>query len=73
MPKLSRWITVSRKIPLFSKELEKELLTIGVNFGPAKSEVSQTLHVNPANREQVIEMLEKQGYGVCDAGDPDCK
>lgn len=66
MPKLKRWIVASKQLPVFPEELIKTLTEYGVGLAGSDTLVSQTMHVNAKNREQVIALLEKNGYSVKD-------
>ena len=66
MPKLIHWIRVHKRVPVFTEGIRNKLVEKGVAFAGGEFEVFQHIHVNASNREEVIDLLEKEGYCVED-------
>ncbi|MBL8027713.1 MAG: hypothetical protein JNL74_14925 [Fibrobacteres bacterium] len=64
MPKLSRWLKVSKDIPVFSHELSKQLSAMNVTFAGGEHTITQNVHVNSENKEKAIRLLEEDGFKI---------
>ncbi len=64
MPKLKRWLRVKRSTPVLTKDLIEKLTKLGASIAGGEFEVYQIINVNPENKEEVTELLEKNGYSI---------
>ncbi len=71
MPKLARWLIVSKKVDVFSKEVIDELQKMGVQFGGTHKLADQHIQVNHENKEKVEAFLIEHGYIVSEADSAD--
>lgn len=64
MPKLERWIVVSRMVPVLDQETLQMVLALGGNIGGGWAQVHQHINVNADNKEKVEELLRSRGFEV---------
>ncbi len=64
MPRLNRWIKVTKSSSCFNPEILKKLTDMGANMACIKNESFNIINVNWKNREAVISMLIENGYIV---------
>jgi hypothetical protein len=64
MPKLQRWLVVSKKVPIIDNHTMRDLMADGVHIGGGWSEVHQHILVNARNKERIEQLLASRGYTV---------
>lgn len=69
MPKLEKWLVVSKMVPVLDSETLKEVVDLGAQIGGGWCEVHQHIHINPKNKEKIEEVLINKGYKICAPSD----
>lgn len=62
MPQMKRWIVAKKLVNIFPENVLKKLIEAGANFGGGWNEIHQHINVAQNNREEIIKMLESEGY-----------
>lgn len=71
MGSLDRWLVASRKAEVFDPDTLAELEEMGAQAGGGFEEVHRHVLVTAFNKERVEAMLQRRGYKVSSASDPE--
>ena len=69
MPRLERWLVVSKMVETLDKETLRNVLDLGGKIGGGWCEVHQHICVNSQNTEKIRELLAARGYTVSAASE----